>query len=67
MSKVCPFWYPSKILVILKATSLLTPLTLIRGVKRNSHPAVFPVGSPILPYQPTVSAKQWVDNCKVTA
>lgn len=43
----------------------MTLLTLIRGVNRNSHPAMFPIGFPFLSFQPTVSAEQWVDNSKV--
>lgn len=76
VSKICPLCHSSEIVLSLKAivavihivinvtTPLAILLTLIRGVNRNSHAATFPIGSPFLSFQPTVSAEQWVDNSK---
>jgi len=76
VSNICPLWHSSEIVLNLKAivavihivinvtTPLAILLTLIRGVNRNSHAAVFPIGSPFLSFQPIVWAEQWVDNSK---
>lgn len=51
-------------------TPRATPLTLIRGVNRKSHPAMLPIGFPVPPSQPhhfswAVGGQLWSSHVKV--